>query len=158
MPVLVLRGGEAAWPPERVVMGEGGYDAARAAGELALRLGRLFDAPAVLMRAAPEPTLPMQLPEYEQDLHDRLIEDSRRLGEKALQERAGELRELLETTPETRFAGGNAAVAVLEAAADEPSTLVAVGSRGLGPARRVALGSISTKLLRTTEGPILVHP
>jgi hypothetical protein len=68
------------------------------------------------------------------------------------------VRRALFATPETRFAGGNAAVAVLEAAADEPSTLVAVGSRGLGPARRVALGSVSTKLLRTTEGPILVHP
>jgi hypothetical protein len=41
VPVLVLRGGEAAGPPERVVMGEDGYDAARAAGELALRRPRL---------------------------------------------------------------------------------------------------------------------
>lgn len=158
-PVLVVRGGRAAWPPKRIVVGDDGSDAARAAGDLAIRLGQLFDAPAMLVRAAPEPTLPMQLPEYEQDLQDRLVEDSRRLGEKALRERAGELAELLGTRPETRVVTGDATVAILEAAADEPSTLVAVGSRGLGTARRVVLGSVSTKLLRATRGPILVqHP
>jgi nucleotide-binding universal stress UspA family protein len=32
-PVLVLRGGEGAWPPERVIFGDDGSEAARAAGE-----------------------------------------------------------------------------------------------------------------------------
>jgi hypothetical protein len=33
-----------------------------------------------------------------------------------------------------------------------------VGSRGLDPARRVLLGSTSTKFLRAAVGPILVCP
>src|ERR671921_1416082 len=37
-PVLVLRGGEDAWPPERVVVGDDGSEAARAAGDLGASL------------------------------------------------------------------------------------------------------------------------
>ena len=44
-PVLVLRGGEGAWPPERVVFGDDGSAAARASGDLA----------AVLLRAPRRP-------------------------------------------------------------------------------------------------------
>ena len=42
---------------------------------------------------------------------------------------------------------------------DEPEkTLLAVGSRGLGAAKRVMLGSISTKILRVARGPVLICP
>jgi nucleotide-binding universal stress UspA family protein len=37
-PVLVLRGGEDAWPPERVIFGDDGSEAARAAGDLGASL------------------------------------------------------------------------------------------------------------------------
>src|SRR5215218_7495748 len=40
-PVLVLRGGEDAWPPERVIFGDGS-EAARAAGDQARRWQELF--------------------------------------------------------------------------------------------------------------------
>jgi nucleotide-binding universal stress UspA family protein len=33
-----------------------------------------------------------------------------------------------------------------------------VGSRGLGLARRLRLGSVSTKVLRAAGGPVLVYP
>jgi hypothetical protein len=36
--------------------------------------------------------------------------------------------------------------------------LIAVGSRGLSTPRQVLLGSVSTKILRTADGPILVVP
>ncbi|WP_166179215.1 universal stress protein [Rubrobacter tropicus] len=158
VPVLVVRGGEAAWPPGRIVVGDDGSEAARAAGDLAARIGKTFGSRAVLVRASSRQPLPMALPEYEQDLYERLIEDNRRIGERALKERAAELEELLGTTPETALVTGDATVTILEAAAREPATLVAVGSRGLGTAKRVILGSVSTKLLRTTEGSILVNP
>ena len=112
----------------------------------------------LLVRAAPEPTLPMQLPEYEQDLRDRLLQDMRRIAADALGYRANELEEAYGPRPETSFVTGNAAVALLDAARDDPSALVAVGSRGVGVASRVLLGSVSTKLLRTARGPVLVHP
>jgi nucleotide-binding universal stress UspA family protein len=33
-----------------------------------------------------------------------------------------------------------------------------VGSRGLGLARRLRLGSVSTEVLRAAGGPVLVYP
>jgi nucleotide-binding universal stress UspA family protein len=33
-----------------------------------------------------------------------------------------------------------------------------VGSRGLGLARRLRLGSVSTKVLRAAGGPVLIYP
>ena len=58
------------------------------------------------------------------------------------------------------IAAGDAAVALLETAreGDETRTLVAVGSRGLGLAKRLRLGSVSTKVLKVTGGPVLVYP
>lgn len=157
VPVLVVRG-ESSWPPERVVIGDDGSEAARGAGDLAARIGKIFGAGAVLVRAAARHPIPMALPDYEQELYDRLVEDSRRAGEKALKDRAAELEEILGTAPEITSVTGDGTMAVLNAAANDPSTLVAVGSRGLGAAKRVLLGSVSTKLLRTTKGSILVNP
>jgi nucleotide-binding universal stress UspA family protein len=157
VPVLVVRG-ESSWPPGRIVIGDDGSEAARAAGDLAARIGKTFGAGAVLVRASPRQPVPLALPEYEQELFDRLVEDSRRMGEKALKDRAAEIEGLLGTMPETTSVTGDATMAVLNAAASDPSTLVAVGSRGLGAAKRVLLGSVSTKLLRATEGSILVNP
>jgi nucleotide-binding universal stress UspA family protein len=42
--------------------------------------------------------------------------------------------------------------------AEETQSLIAVGSRGLSAPKRVLLGSVSTKILRTADGPILVVP
>jgi nucleotide-binding universal stress UspA family protein len=38
------------------------------------------------------------------------------------------------------------------------STLISVGSRGLGRIQRTRIGSISTKVVRAGEGPVLVYP
>src|SRR5215210_2399489 len=52
-PVLVLRGGEGAWPPKRVVVGDDGSADAEQAAALALPIGQLFGAPALLVHAYP---------------------------------------------------------------------------------------------------------
>jgi nucleotide-binding universal stress UspA family protein len=51
-------------------------------------------------------------------------------------------------------------VALLEEAGegDEARAIIAVRSRGLGAARRLRLGSVSTKGLRAAKGPVLVCP
>lgn len=157
-PVLVVRGGDETWPPKRVVVGDDGSKPAREAGDLAARIGKLFETGVILVRAMPEPTWPMELPEYEQGLRDRLIEDDQRLVDKALEGRIGELGELLGTRSESRTVLGDAATAILETAGAERSTLVAVGSRGMGVARRIVLGSVSTKILRAARGSVLVCP
>jgi nucleotide-binding universal stress UspA family protein len=35
---------------------------------------------------------------------------------------------------------------------------VGLGSRGLGAIGRMRLGSVSTKVVHTAKGPVLVHP
>jgi nucleotide-binding universal stress UspA family protein len=156
-PVLVLRGGEDAWPPERVVIGDDGSEAAKKAGELAASLGELFGARCALVRAYPK------LPEADRAgraLDPRAVDDAQRRAEHNLHERAEELGRLLARRPRIGIAAGDAAVALLEEAGegDEARAIIAVGSRGLGAARRLRLGSVSTKVLRAAKGPVLVYP
>ena len=156
-PVLVLRGGEVAWPPERVVIGDDGSEAAERAGEMASSIGGLFGARGVLVRAYPE------LPEADKvgrALDPRAVDDALRRAERELHERAEDLGRLAGIQLRMEIAAGDAAVALLETAreGDEARTLVAVGSRGLGLAKRLRLGSVSNKVLRAAEGPVLVYP
>jgi nucleotide-binding universal stress UspA family protein len=157
-PVLVLRGGESAWPPERVVIGDDGSEAARKAGELAASIGELFEARGILLvRAYPE------FPEADRvgrALDPRAVDDALRRAGHDIHERAEELGRLVGTRLKMAIAAGDAAVAILEEAreGDEARVLVAVGSRGLGLATRLRLGSVSTKVLRAAKGPVLVHP
>ena len=43
-PTLVVRGGERAWPPSKLIVGDDASEEARRAGELAMGIGKLFDA------------------------------------------------------------------------------------------------------------------
>ena len=156
-PVLVLRGGQDSWPPERVVIGDDGSEVAKKAGEMAASIGDLFGARDVLVRAYPE------LPETDQAgraLDPRAVDDAMHRAEQDLHERAEELGRLVGRRPRVEIAAGDAALALLEEAreGDETRALIAVGSRGLGLARRLRLGSVSTKVLRAAGGPVLVYP
>lgn len=54
VPVLVLRGDEDAWPPERLVVGEDFSDDARRAGDLAAAIGALYGSDVRLLYAHPD--------------------------------------------------------------------------------------------------------
>ena len=156
-PVLVLRGGEGSWPPERVIFGDDGSEAARAAGDLAAVLCGRHDAQGLVLRAYP------RLPEVDaegREFDPRIVDDDLRQAEKALMQRAQELERPLGARPKVSLVVGDAAACLLEAAeADAPTrTLLSVGSRGLGAIGRMRLGSVSTKVLHAAEGPVLVHP
>ena len=58
------------------------------------------------------------------------------------------------------IATGNAAVGLQDKVreGDEAWAHIAMGSRGLGMARRLRLGSVSTKVLRAGEDSVLVYP
>src|ERR671916_661879 len=64
-PVLIVSGGEQAWPPRRIVIGEDLSEEAREAAELAATLGKLFDADARLVMAV------SKLPGVPQDARPR---------------------------------------------------------------------------------------
>jgi nucleotide-binding universal stress UspA family protein len=156
-PVLVLRGGEDSWPPERVVFGDDGSEAARAAGDLGASLCGRHGARALVLRAYP------RLPEVDDEgrrFDPRLVDDELRRAENDLQERSRELESRLGSRPKARLVVSEAAASLLEAAeADAPErTLLAVGSRDLGAIGRMRLGSVSTKVVHAAKGAVLVHP
>ena len=156
-PVLMLRGGEDAWPPERVIFGDDGSEAARAAGDLGASLCGHHGARALVLHAYP------RLPEMNAESREsnpRIVDDEFRRAEMALLERSRELESRLGSRPKARLVVGEAAASLFEAAEeDEPErTLLAVGSRGLGAIGRMRLGSVSTKVVHAAKGPVLVHP
>jgi nucleotide-binding universal stress UspA family protein len=156
-PVLVLRGGEDSWPPERVIFGDDGSEAARAAGDLGASLCGRHGARALVLHAYP------RLPEVDAEgrrFNPRIVDDELRRAEKALLERSRELECRLGSRPKVRLVVGDAAASLLEAAEEDAPerTLLVVGSRELGAIGRIRLGSVSTKVVHAAKGPILVHP
>ncbi|MGF1472731.1 MAG: universal stress protein [Rubrobacteraceae bacterium] len=157
LPVLMLRGGENAWPPRHVVAGEDGSEPAGRAQELAAQIGRLFDCTMTLVRTYPE------LPEvYEEGrrMDPRMTDDELRRAEKELGGRAGDLEAVLGRRPRISIGVGDAAEDLVASAdaRNGGSTLLAVGSRGLGPIKRIRMGSVSTKVMRAAGGPVLIYP
>lgn len=155
-PVLAVRGGEAGWPPARVIVGDDGSEDALAAARLALSIGKLFGAGALLVRAYPKQ--PEMDDESAATGASAAAEEQGR-DEGALDERIADLEKETGVHPEVSTSFGDPAEAVLAAAEDGGErSLVAVGHRGLGMLGRMRLGSVSTKVLRAARGPVLVHP
>ena len=157
VPVLVMRGGTEAWPPEHLVVGEDDSEPAREAGELVAEIGNLIGAKMTLLRVYPE------LPEvYEEGrkADPRMTDDGLHQAETELEKRAGQLETILGSRPKMSIAVGDAAEDLVETAGRRggKSTLIAVGSRGLAPIQRFRMGSVSNKVLRAAEGPVLISP
>jgi len=141
-PVLVVRGGENAWPPARIVAGDDFSEDAGKAAELAANLGKLFGVPMLLLHAAPN-----------------LSEVSGEAVEGKLEDRTGALEEILDEQPRTRVVAGDPPEVLIEVAQEgEGPTLVVVGSRGLGLVGRPRLGSVSTKVVRAGLEAVLIYP
>ena len=154
-PVLVMRGGQDAWPPSRVIVGDDASEDAREAGKLAASIGELSGATALLVRAYPR--LPETDPEG-RELDPRMVEDALRREQRALEARAADIEDASGIRPRAQIAVGDPAVSLIEAAeeAAPQRALIAVGSRGLDAMQRLRLGSVSTKVLRASRGPVLV--
>ncbi|HEU5425195.1 MAG TPA: universal stress protein [Nitrolancea sp.] len=151
VPVLVVRGGEQSWPPQRVVVGDDGSDEALAAAAFAFRLGRLFDASCLLVHVIPDAPI-----SWRRDVGD--FQELLRRTEKVAAERAHELGQRSETQPEPVVRVGDPATELAAIADEGAATLVAVGKRGLGRIERLRLGSVSTKVLRAVAVPVLIGP
>jgi nucleotide-binding universal stress UspA family protein len=156
-PVLVVRGGEGAWPIERVVVGDDGSRSARQAGKLATEIADVFGAEAVLVRAYENPPAPVGGWRAEER---RQLDQARLRDLSTLEGWAEQLGAMAHDRPDTKMIESKPAPAIVNVAeeAEETQTLIAVGSRGLSAPKRALLGSVSTKILRTADGPILVVP
>ena len=164
-PILVVRGGDPAWPPARVVVGDDGSEDARAAARLAFGIGKLLEADLLLVRSYPkQPEMDDEAAALDAGsaVGEAVAEEEQGRDEQALEERVAGLEQDTGLRPEVSTSFGNPAEAVL-AAADGGGdggerSLVAVGHRGLGTLGRMRLGSVSTKVLRAARGPVLIHP
>ncbi len=154
VPVLILRGGDEAWPPARIVVGEDSSEDARRAGELAARLAGLFGAVMLLAHVVSLQWMVLKAESQGTDAVDEVI----RRAEEHLAEHAEELENLSGAHTHTRAVMGYPALTLAGIAEEEERTLLVVGSRGLNAVKRAVLGSVSSNVLRTFEGPILVVP
>jgi nucleotide-binding universal stress UspA family protein len=156
-PVLVMRGGERVWPPETVIVGDDGSQDARAAASLAIGIGRLLGASALLLRAYPKQP---EMDNEQRTLDIRPPDEQLEREKAALEARAEELEGESGLRPAVRTCFGNPAEAILEAARDvaEGRVLLAIGRRGLGESGRMRIGSVSTKVLRAARCPVLIYP
>lgn len=156
-PVLIVRGGEGAWPPERFVIGEDGSGPAQRAGELAAEIARLFGAEVVLVRAYENPPEPVG-GWSAQDRRE--LDEALRRRREDLVERAEPLAALTRRRAGTKLIETKAAPAMSLVAdkRDKEHTLLAVGSRGQSALDRALAGSVSINVLRAAHGPVLVVP
>ncbi len=153
-PVLLLRGGARAWPPARLVIGEDFSEESMKAAQLASSIGGLFGARALLVHAYPL----LKLAQKSRVSGVTETDEEIRATHKALEVLAVKLGGVLRQDPQTKMVAGDAADSTLNAAEEggEP-TLIAVGSRGLGTLDRLALGSVSDKIMRAAAGPVLIY-
>ena len=162
-PVLVLRGDERAWPPSHVVMADDGSDDAKKAAELGASIGGLFGATGALVQVYPRV---LEASRDEGQPQSGMVEEALDEAQRQLAARARDLEDLLGGLPGTRLivdAGvdgtdGIGRTIMQEAGEAGVSTLISVGSRGLGRIQRVRIGSVSTKVVRAADGPVLVYP
>jgi nucleotide-binding universal stress UspA family protein len=158
-PTLVLRGGEAGWPPARIVIGDDGSADADRAAKLGLALGRLYRAEAILVRTIPELPLVRWYEEGQRARIEKLYTDEAARAHSALEANALRLASQDGSVPGVTVMGGDAAAVLLDVAESGPTpALIAVGCRGLGPLGRLRLGSVSTTILHAAHGPVLVVP
>src|SRR5215207_9882114 len=115
-PLLVVRGGQEAWPPQRIVIGDDGSEPAKRAGELGAEIARLFGSDTVLVRAHENPPEPITgwSTKERRELDEALLRE-----ERALQERAKELQAVAGSQPESRLIETEPTLAMLLVAEEE---------------------------------------
>jgi nucleotide-binding universal stress UspA family protein len=169
-PLLVVRGGERAWPPRTIVMGDDGSPATTQVAGMAATLERLYEVPIALVHAcAPLPRDPaaegesilrssLGMATPDPAATEAIREEHFHHASAMLNARAVALQGLGIARAEPEIVFGDPAAAIVDAAEAADPALVVVGSRGLGTIARLRLGSVSTKVLHAAAGPVLVVP
>jgi nucleotide-binding universal stress UspA family protein len=160
VPVLLIRPGGTVLPEARldeILVPLDGSRRAEAALPAALGMATLFRARLALIQAVEPVVMMADVPvAFPQALDEELTDLRRREAQDYLDDVAARLRASgVETHASAVIAGS--AVAGIQAAAMSPGVgMIAVATQGHGGLRRLVLGSIADKLVRTGEVPVLV--
>ena len=143
-PVLIVREGEEAWPPDRVLVGYGSFEDTERAGFLGVSLARVLGAEVELVGVVSDAG----------DAQEKL-----RVLERALESRASEIEEAVGLRPRVRPLVGDVPRTILGIhAGEEKPALLSFGSRVLGGVGRVMVGEALDRVLSKSRGPILITP
>lgn len=143
-PVLIVREGEDAWPPERVLVGYDSFEDTERSGILGSSLARALGAEVDLVGVVGE----------NGDTEERL----RDLG-RVLETRADEIDESVGLRPRVQTFVGDVARTILDIhTEDKKPALLCFGSKVLGGAGRAMVGEALDQVLSKSRGPILVTP
>ena len=85
------------------------------------------------------------------------IRSQEKVASEYLDRQAAQVRETVSSVT-TRVSKDSAAAAVIESLDDSPSTIAVMATHGRGGLRRMVLGSVTDKVIRSSHGPILVLP
>jgi nucleotide-binding universal stress UspA family protein len=145
-PLLIVREGEEAWPPDRVLVGYASFEDTERAGLLGASLGRVLGARTELIGVVSEANAVRA---------DAGLRDM----ERVLAARADEIEEVVGQRPRVRPLVGDVPRVILDVLAEEEKpAILSFGSKVLGRAGRVMLGEVLDWVLGETTGPILVTP
>jgi len=157
VPVLVMRGDAAVWPPRHIVVGDDGSEDALHALQLAAGIAGMFGARITLVRALAH--LERALEQGAGSLDKLLVDDVLEFAQAGLDEHLHGLSFDVAARTIARVSVEDPAHALLHTAAqDDGQAMLAVGCRGLGALQRIRFGSVSTKVLRGAHGPVLIIP
>jgi nucleotide-binding universal stress UspA family protein len=118
----------------------------------------VYSEPAVRAGAA-LPVLPTASPTAVQHAIEQLSTEARGEAEETAAQAAEQARTLgLDAEPETQHSSGPPSDALLDAAHRLDADVLVCGSRGRGAFARALLGSTSSRLLHSTDVPLLVVP
>ncbi|MGI8608323.1 MAG: universal stress protein [Candidatus Dormibacteria bacterium] len=153
-PVLVVRGRRRAWPPTEIIVGDDGSQesrlAASAAAEIAGAVGAQLRIVHVIPASWQDASSPGQA---------RGMAAVAAAAETSLDEVADQVQQRFGFRPATSILIGDAATGLVAEARKTPApAMLAVGSRGRGSVQRLALGSVSTNVLRAAPGSVLIYP
>ena len=149
-PVLIVREGEEEWPPKRVLVGYGSFEATERPGLLGTSLGRALGAEVELVGVVSGAGGDADTDEAEAKIRDM---------ERVLAARADEIEEVVGLRPRVRPVVGDVPQVIFDVQAEkEGPMLLSFGSKVLGKAGRVMVGEVLDQVLGETGGPILVTP
>jgi nucleotide-binding universal stress UspA family protein len=138
-----------------------GSDNAQRAVVLAADIANKYSAKLILLHVLADwrrDHVPEDLRRYAETEHVRITESDfqEKVATDVLDRAARKVRELGAATPQTLIARGRPAAAIVEAAVSQAADLIVMGSRGLGDAKSLLLGSVSHKVGYLSNCPCLV--